>query len=135
VTEHPEWFRKRPDGTIQYAEIRPRNTRDIYPFDFETEHWRELWEELKSVVQFWVDQGVRIFRVDNRTQVLPFWHWMIGEIKRDCPDAIFLAEAFTRPKVMHRLAKSGFTQSYNYFPGATPSGSSPNIWLSSRRPR
>jgi starch synthase (maltosyl-transferring) len=117
VTEHPEWFRKRPDGTIQYAENPPKKYQDIYPFDFETEQWRELWEELKSVVQFWVDQGVRIFRVDNpHTKSFPFWEWMIGEIKRNCPEAIFLAEAFTRPKVMQRLAKSGFTQSYNYFP-------------------
>jgi starch synthase (maltosyl-transferring) len=117
VTEHPEWFRKRPDGTIQYAENPPKKYQDIYPFDFETERWRELWEELKSVVQFWADQGVRIFRVDNpHTKSFPFWEWLIGEIKRDYPEAIFLAEAFTRPKVMQRLAKSGFTQSYNYFP-------------------
>lgn len=117
VTEHPEWFRKRPDGTIQYAENPPKKYQDIYPFDFETEQWRALWEELKSVVQFWVDQGVRIFRVDNpHTKAFPFWEWMIAEIKKDCPEALFLAEAFTRPKVMHRLAKAGFTQSYNYFP-------------------
>jgi starch synthase (maltosyl-transferring) len=117
VTEHSEWFRKRPDGTIQYAENPPKKYQDIYPFDFETEQWRELWDELKSVVQFWVDQGVRIFRVDNpHTKSFPFWEWLIAEIKRDCPEAIFLAEAFTRPKVMQRLAKSGFTQSYNYFP-------------------
>ena len=117
VNEHPEWFRRRPDGTIQYAENPPKKYQDIYPFDFETEHWRELWEELKSVVQFWVDQGVRIFRVDNpHTKPFPFWEWLIAEIKRDCPEAIFLAEAFTRPKVMYRLAKLGFTQSYNYFP-------------------
>lgn len=117
VTEHPEWFRQRPDGTIQYAENPPKKYQDIYPFDFETEQWRELWEELMSVVQFWVDQGVRIFRVDNpHTKAFRFWQWMIAEIKRDCPEAIFLAEAFTRPKVMHRLAKAGFTQSYNYFP-------------------
>lgn len=117
VTEHPEWFRKRPDGTIQYAENPPKKYQDIYPFDFETEQWRELWEELKSVVQFWVDQGLRIFRVDNpHTKAFPFWEWMIAEIKKDCPEALFLAEAFTRPKVMHRLAKAGFTQSYNYFP-------------------
>jgi starch synthase (maltosyl-transferring) len=117
VTEHPEWFRRRPDGTIQYAENPPKKYQDIYPFDFETDHWRELWDELKSVVQFWADQGVRIFRVDNpHTKPFPFWEWLIAEIKRDYPDAIFLAEAFTRPKVMQRLAKIGFTQSYNYFP-------------------
>ena len=117
VTEHPEWFRKRPDGTIQYAENPPKRYQDIYPFDFETEQWRELWEELRSVVQFWVDQGVRIFRVDNpHTKSFPFWDWLIAEIKRDYPEVLFLAEAFTRPKVMQRLAKGGFTQSYNYFP-------------------
>jgi starch synthase (maltosyl-transferring) len=117
VTEHPEWFRRRPDGTIQYAENPPKKYQDIYPFDFETEEWRALWEELKSVVQFWVDQGVRIFRVDNpHTKSFRFWQWLIEEIKRDCPDVLFLAEAFTRPKVMYRLAKLGFTQSYNYFP-------------------
>jgi starch synthase (maltosyl-transferring) len=117
VTEHPEWFRKRPDGTIQYAENPPKKYQDIYPFDFETDRWCELWEELRDVVQFWVDQGVRIFRVDNpHTKSFPFWQWVISEIKRDCPEAIFLAEAFTRPKVMQRLAKVGFTQSYNYFP-------------------
>ncbi len=115
--QHPEWFKRRPDGTIQYAENPPKKYQDIYPFDFETEQWRELWEELKSVVQFWVDQGVRIFRVDNpHTKAFPFWAWLIAEIKRDCPEAIFLAEAFTRPKVLQRLAKLGFTQSYNYFP-------------------
>jgi starch synthase (maltosyl-transferring) len=117
VAEHPEWFRKRPDGTIQYAENPPKKYQDIYPFDFETEQWQNLWEELRSIVQFWVDQGVRIFRVDNpHTKTLPFWQWLIAEIKRDCPEAIFLAEAFTRPKVMQRLAKVGFAQSYNYFP-------------------
>ncbi|HWQ84516.1 MAG TPA: maltotransferase domain-containing protein [Anaerolineales bacterium] len=117
VSEHPEWFRRRPDGTIQYAENPPKKYQDIYPFDFETEGWRELWEELKSVFQFWVEQGVRIFRVDNpHTKPFPFWEWIIPEIKRDCPEAIFLAEAFTRPKALYGLAKRGFTQSYNYFP-------------------
>ena len=117
VAEHPEWFRRRPDGTIQYAENPPKKYQDIYPFDFETDQWPELWAELKSVMQYWIDQGVRIFRVDNpHTKAFPFWEWLIGEIKRDCPEAIFLAEAFTRPKVLQRLAKIGFTQSYNYFP-------------------
>ncbi|HET9210820.1 MAG TPA: alpha-1,4-glucan--maltose-1-phosphate maltosyltransferase [Thermoanaerobaculia bacterium] len=117
VREHPEWFRKRPDGTIQYAENPPKKYQDIYPFDFETEAWRELWEELKSIVDFWVGEGVRIFRVDNpHTKAFPFWEWMIGEVKREHPDVLFLAEAFTRPKIMYRLAKLGFTQSYNYFP-------------------
>ena len=117
VREHPEWFRKRPDGSIQYAENPPKKYQDIYPFDFETEAWRELWQELKSVVDFWVGEGVRIFRVDNpHTKAFPFWEWMIGEVKREHPDVLFLAEAFTRPKIMYRLAKLGFTQSYNYFP-------------------
>jgi len=116
VSEHPEWFRRRPDGTIQYAENPPKKYQDIFPFDFETEQWRELWEELKSVVQFWADQGVRIFRIDNpHTKPFAFWEWLIAEIKRDCPEAIFLAEAFTRPKALYGLAKRGFTQSYNYF--------------------
>jgi starch synthase (maltosyl-transferring) len=116
VKEHPEWFRKRPDGTIQYAENPPKKYQDIYPINFETEHWQELWEELKSVFLFWIDQGVRIFRVDNpHTKSFSFWEWVIGEVKRDYPEVIFLAEAFTRPKVMYRLAKLGFTQSYTYF--------------------
>jgi starch synthase (maltosyl-transferring) len=117
VKEHPEWFRKRPDGTIQYAENPPKKYQDIYPFDFETEDWQALWEELKSIVLYWIDQGVRIFRVDNpHTKPFTFWEWLIGDIKRDYPETIFLSEAFTRPKVMYRLAKLGFTQSYNYFP-------------------
>jgi starch synthase (maltosyl-transferring) len=117
VTEYPEWFRTRPDGTIQYAENPPKKYQDIYPFDFETESWPELWEELKGVIQFWVDQGIRIFRIDNpHTKPFSFWEWLIPEIKRDCPEAIFLAEAFTRPKALYGLAKRGFTQSYNYFP-------------------
>jgi len=116
VKEHPEWFRHRPDGTIQYAENPPKKYQDIYPFDFETDHWKELWDELKSIVLFWIEQGVRIFRVDNpHTKPLPFWGWLIQDIQRDWPDVIFLAEAFTRPKVMYQLAKLGFTQSYTYF--------------------
>jgi len=117
VREHPEWFRHRPDGSIQYAENPPKKYQDIYPLDFETKHWQELWEELKSIVLFWIDQGIRIFRVDNpHTKAFPFWEWLLGEIKKEYPDVIFLAEAFTRPTVMYRLAKLGFTQSYNYFP-------------------
>lgn len=117
VKEHPEWFRQRPDGTIQYAENPPKKYQDIYPFDFETDAWRALWEELKDVIQYWVDQGIRIFRVDNpHTKPFIFWNWIIPEIKRRTPEAIFLAEAFTRPKVLYGLAKRGFTQSYNYFP-------------------
>jgi starch synthase (maltosyl-transferring) len=116
VTEHPEWFRKRPDGSIQYAENPPKKYQDIYPLDFEAENWEELWKELKSVILFWCKQGVRIFRVDNpHTKAFPFWEWVIGEVKKDYPDALFLAEAFTRPKVMYRLAKLGFSQSYTYF--------------------
>ena len=117
VKEHPEWFRQRPDGTIQYAENPPKKYEDIYPFDFETEHWRELWEELRSIVLFWIEQGVRIFRVDNpHTKPFRFWEWLISTVKEQYPDVIFLSEAFTRPKVMYYLAKLGFTQSYNYFP-------------------
>ncbi len=114
--EHPEWFRKRPDGSIQYAENPPKKYQDIYPLDFETDHWKELWDELKSIIVFWCEQGVRIFRVDNpHTKAFPFWEWVIAEVKKDYPEALFLAEAFTRPKVMYRLAKSGFSQSYTYF--------------------
>ena len=116
VREHPEWFRHRPDGSIQYAENPPKKYEDIVPFDFECEAWRELWAELLSIVTYWIDKGVRIFRIDNpHTKPFPFWEWLIGEVKRDNPDVIFLAEAFTRPKVMYRLAKCGFTQSYTYF--------------------
>ena len=116
VREHPEWFRKRPDGSIQYAENPPKQYHDIYPLNFETSESMALWEELKGVLQFWIDQGVRIFRVDNpHTKALPFWQWVIGEIKRQYPEAIFLAEAFTRPHVMYLLAKLGFSQSYTYF--------------------
>jgi starch synthase (maltosyl-transferring) len=116
VKEHPEWFRHRPDGTIQYAENPPKTYEDIYPLDFETETWPELWEELKSIVLFWIGHGVRIFRVDNpHTKPFRFWEWLIEAVKAEHPDVIFLAEAFTRPKVMYRLAKLGFTQSYTYF--------------------
>jgi starch synthase (maltosyl-transferring) len=116
VKEHPQWFRRRPDGSVQYAENPPKKYEDIYPLDFTSDHWRELWQELLSVVQFWIDQGIRIFRVDNpHTKPLPFWQWLIDEIKKKNPDVIFLAEAFTRPRVMYRLAKLGFTQSYTYF--------------------
>jgi starch synthase (maltosyl-transferring) len=117
VREHPEWFLKRPDGSVQYAENPPKKYQDIYPFWFECEDWQGLWAELKSVFEFWIAQGVRIFRVDNpHTKPFAFWEWVIGEIHRSHPEVIFLSEAFTRPKVMYRLAKLGFTQSYNYFP-------------------
>ncbi|MCX7624452.1 MAG: alpha-1,4-glucan--maltose-1-phosphate maltosyltransferase [Thermomicrobium sp.] len=116
VREHPEWFRKRPDGTIQYAENPPKKYQDIYPFDFESPAWRSLWLELLRIVRFWIEQGIHIFRVDNpHTKPFPFWEWLIGEVKRDYPEVIFLSEAFTRPKVMYHLAKLGFTQSYTYF--------------------
>jgi starch synthase (maltosyl-transferring) len=116
VAAHPQWFRHRPDGSVQYAENPPKKYQDIYPFDFETEDWRALWLELKSIVDYWIAQGVKIFRVDNpHTKAFGFWEWLIEAIKRDHPDVIFLAEAFTRPKLMHRLAKLGFSQSYTYF--------------------
>ena len=116
VAQHPEWFQKRPDGSIQYAENPPKKYQDIYPFHFESAAWRALWRELKSVVEFWIAEGVRIFRVDNpHTKPFAFWEWLIAEVKRAHPEIIFLSEAFTRPKVMHRLAKLGFTQSYTYF--------------------
>jgi starch synthase (maltosyl-transferring) len=116
VKEHPQWFRWRPDKTVQYAENPPKKYQDIYPLDFTSDPWFELWQELKSVVQFWLEQDVRIFRVDNpHTKPLSFWQWLITEIKKEHPEVIFLAEAFTRPKVMYRLAKLGFSQSYSYF--------------------
>jgi len=116
VSEHPEWFLARPDGTIQYAENPPKKYQDIYPFHFETDAWQELWNELCDVFRFWANKGVRIFRVDNpHTKALPFWHWCIRSLKSEFPDAIFLAEAFTRPKIMYWLAKGGFSQSYTYF--------------------
>ncbi|WP_410001700.1 alpha-1,4-glucan--maltose-1-phosphate maltosyltransferase [Singulisphaera sp. GP187] len=116
VKEHPEWFRHRPDGSIKYAENPPKKYQDIYPIDFESSDWQTLWEELRDVVLFWVSHGVTIFRVDNpHTKAFPFWEWMIREVWDRHPDTIFLAEAFTRPKVMKYLAKSGFSQSYSYF--------------------
>lgn len=116
VKEHPEWFKHRPDGTIQYAENPPKKYQDVYPFDFECAAWESLWEELTSVVMHWVEQGVRVFRVDNpHTKALRFWEHCISRVKEANPDAIFLAEAFTRPKLMYSLAKAGFTQSYTYF--------------------
>jgi len=116
VRDHPEWFLHRPDGTVQYAENPPKKYQDIYPFHFESDAWKQLWDELRSVFAFWIERGVRIFRVDNpHTKPLPFWEWCIGALEREWPDLIFLAEAFTRPKIMDRLAKGGFTQSYTYF--------------------
>jgi starch synthase (maltosyl-transferring) len=116
VKEHPAWFNHRPDGTIQYAENPPKKYQDIYPLNFESADWRGLWDALYGVFKFWIDRGVRIFRVDNpHTKALPFWEWCIAEVLRTAPDTLFLAEAFTRPHVMYSLAKAGFTQSYTYF--------------------
>lgn len=116
VKEHPDWFHRRADGSIQYAENPPKKYQDIYPLDFESKDWRGLWDGLKDVFIYWAKQGIRIFRVDNpHTKAFPFWEWAITEIKREYPDALFLAEAFTRPRVMQRLAKLGFSQSYTYF--------------------
>lgn len=116
VREHPEWFRHRPDGTIKYAENPPKKYQDIYPLDFEGTAWHALWQELLEVLMFWGSRGVRIFRIDNpHTKPFHFWEWIIGKAKERYPDLIFLSEAFTRPKPMKYLAKSGFTQSYTYF--------------------
>jgi starch synthase (maltosyl-transferring) len=116
VTKQPGWFRQRPDGTIHYAENPPKRYQDIYPLNFECEDWRALWEELKSVVLFWIDRGVSIFRVDNpHTKPFAFWEWLIREIRTSHPEVVFLSEAFTRPSVLHYLAKVGFSQSYGYF--------------------
>jgi len=116
VKDHPEWFKKRADGSIQYAENPPKKYQDIYPLDFESSDWQGLWDALKEVFIFWAEKRVRIFRVDNpHTKAFPFWEWVIEEVQSVYPDAIFLAEAFTRPRVMERLAKLGFTQSYTYF--------------------
>lgn len=116
LKQHPQWFSQRPDGTLRFAENPPKKYEDIYPIDFETADWWNLWQEIKSVFEFWIDQGVKIFRVDNpHTKPFAFWHWLISNLQGRHPDVIFLAEAFTRPKVMHHLAKIGFTQSYTYF--------------------
>ena len=116
VKEHPQWFKWRPDGSVQYAENPPKKYQDILPFDFETDDWQALWLELKSIFDFWIEAGVKIFRVDNpHTKPMEFWRWCIREIKTAHPEVIFLAEAFTRPKRKYRLAKAGFTQGYTYF--------------------
>jgi starch synthase (maltosyl-transferring) len=116
VTEHPEWFRHRPDGTIACAENPPKRYEDVYPLDFASAQWRSLWDACKAIVDFWIDHGVTIFRVDNpHTKPFRFWEWLIAEVHVGHPDVIFLAEAFTRPRVMEHLAKLGFTQSYTYF--------------------
>jgi len=116
VKEHPQWFKWRPDGSVQYAENPPKKYEDILPLNFETEDWEGLWNEIREVFLFWIENGIRIFRVDNpHTKPFRFWNWLITGIKAEYPEVIFLAEAFTRPKVMYRLAKAGFTQSYTYF--------------------
>jgi len=116
VIEHPEWFRHRPDGTIKYAENPPKKYQDIVPFDFACDEWRALWDALLEVTMFWVRRGVKIFRVDNpHTKTFGFWEWLIARVHALDPEVIFLAEAFTRPKVMAYLAKAGFAQSYTYF--------------------
>jgi starch synthase (maltosyl-transferring) len=116
VNEHRQWFRTRPDGTVQYAENPPKKYQDIFPLDFDGDQSRELWEELLSVVLYWAEQDIRIFRVDNpHTKPFDFWEWLIEQVKTRYPDVLFLAEAFTRPKVMYELAKLGFTESYTYF--------------------
>ncbi len=116
VKEHPEWFYRRPDGTIKYAENPPKKYEDIYPLNFRCENWRELWNEIKSIVLFWAEHGVRIFRVDNpHTKPVAFWEYLITGVREKYPDTIFLSEAFTRPKMMKALAKAGFNQSYTYF--------------------
>lgn len=116
VKDHPDWFKQRPDGSIQYAENPPKKYQDIYPFNFETDDWKNLWEELKSIFLFWMEQGVSVFRIDNpHTKPIPFWQWVIAEVQQVNPDVIFLSEAFTRPKIMASLGKVGFTQSYTYF--------------------
>jgi len=116
VKEHPQWFKWRPDGTVQYAENPPKKYEDILPFDFETDDWKNLWQELKSVIDYWIELGVQVFRIDNpHTKSFGFWEWMIREVRLKHPEIIFLAEAFTRPRMMERLAKIGFNQSYTYF--------------------
>jgi starch synthase (maltosyl-transferring) len=116
LREHPEWFQRRPDGTMKYAENPPKRYQDIHNVDWEGEDWRGLWQALHDVVAYWVDHGVKVFRVDNpHTKPLPFWEWLIGEIRGRDPDVVFLAEAFTRPAMMKTLGKLGFHQSYTYF--------------------
>ncbi len=116
IKEHPEWFRKRPDGTIQYAENPPKKYQDIVNFYFESKDYKALWQELLEVTLQWVGFGVKIFRVDNpHTKPFFFWNWLIAEVKKKDPDVLFLAEAFSRPRIMQQLAKQGFSQSYTYF--------------------
>jgi starch synthase (maltosyl-transferring) len=116
LREHPEWFRKRPDGTLKYAENPPKRYMDIYNFDFDSKAWRSLWEALREVMLFWIEHGVSIFRVDNpHTKPLAFWEWLIESVRGVAPETIFLSEAFTRSAMLEALAKAGFSQSYTYF--------------------
>ncbi|MDQ3395088.1 MAG: alpha-1,4-glucan--maltose-1-phosphate maltosyltransferase [Bacteroidota bacterium] len=116
VKSHPQWFKWRPDGTVQYAENPPKKYQDILPINFECDDWENLWQELKSIFIYWIDKGVTIFRVDNpHTKPFPFWEWVIREVRNEHPEIIFLAEAFTRPRIMEELGKIGFNQSYTYF--------------------
>jgi starch synthase (maltosyl-transferring) len=135
VKDHPTWFRQRPDGTFQYAENPPKKYQDIYPFDFETEDWPALWAHLEGIFRHWIAQGVHVFRVDNpHTKAFPFWEWAITRIKADHPEVLFLAEAFTRPRVMYRLAKLGFSQSYTYFTWRTKRAELAAYFLELSRP-
>jgi starch synthase (maltosyl-transferring) len=116
LKEHPDWFHRRPDGTLKYAENPPKRYQDIYNVNFDSPDWKNLWQALLDVVLLWVSRGVTVFRVDNpHTKPVPFWEWLIAEVRRESPEAIFLAEAFTRPAMMTTLAKVGFAQSYTYF--------------------
>ncbi|HSP29318.1 MAG TPA: hypothetical protein VLN74_12265, partial [Ilumatobacteraceae bacterium] len=116
VHEHPEWFAKRPDGSIQYAENPPKKYEDIFPLDFESDDWQGLWQALADVFRFWIERGVTVFRVDNpHTKAFAFWEWAIATLRTEHPETVFLAESFTRPRVMERLAKIGFNQNYTYF--------------------
>jgi len=116
VKKYPQWFKWRPDGTVQYAENPPKKYQDILPIFFETPDWQNLWDELLSIALYWAEQGITIFRVDNpHTKPFRFWEWLISEVKKKHPDVLFLSEAFTAPKIMHQLAKIGFSQSYTYF--------------------
>jgi starch synthase (maltosyl-transferring) len=116
LAEHPEWFHRRPDGTLKYAENPPKRYQDIYNVNFDSPRWRPLWRALRDVVLLWVDRGVTVFRVDNpHTKPIPFWEWLIREVRSRHPEVFFLAEAFTRPSLMTTLAKAGFAQSYTYF--------------------
>ena len=116
VKSHPEWFYHEPDGSIKFAENPPKKYEDIYPFDYYNDNYKALWQEIENIILFWADKGIEIFRIDNpHTKPFPFWEWLIADVKEKRPELVFLAEAFTRPKMMHRLAKSGFDMSYTYF--------------------